>query len=80
MAAPRKRDTLRGTRGKAAQTHEEGPQRDFTAYKAADTVTASVRLTPSQKRDLEQYAGDRGLKLGQLLRTWILERKRQEGA
>lgn len=81
MPAPRKpskRDALQSTRENAPQTREDAPQRDFSAYKATDTVAVSTRLSRAQRDRIARYAAERGLKPGQLLRAWILERMRQD--
>lgn len=82
MAAPRKpgkTDALRETRENAPQRREDGPQRDFAAYRESDTVTVSTRLDRADRDRIDRYAAERGIKAAQLVRLWILEAMNREG-
>jgi flagellar biosynthesis/type III secretory pathway M-ring protein FliF/YscJ len=86
MAAPRKSkaDALRATRQNPPQPAEEaqgtkqgGP--DYSEYREPETVTISARIDPRDRRAIERYAAERGLKLAQVVRVWLLERMQREG-
>lgn len=82
MAAPRKpgkAEALQGTRENATQRREVAPQRDFATYRDTDTVTVSTRLDRRDREAIERHAEAVGLKVGQVVRTWILDAMRREG-
>jgi hypothetical protein len=52
---------------------------DYSKYTEPQTVTISARIEEADRAALARYAADRGLKPGQVVRAWILERMRREG-
>lgn len=86
MAATKKpkSEELRETRQNPPQPREDGPGAkqgtvDYTKYTKPETVTISARIDPADRDALTRYAEERGLKPGQVVRAWILERMRSEG-
>ena len=75
----------------AAERQEKQRQSDATAAHGVDTgeryrghrqsenVTVSARIAPGDREAIEHYAAERGLKTGQVIRSWILERLKAEG-
>ena len=85
MSAPRKpgkADLLRDSLRRPTETAESSAPAasvDYGRYRKSTQATVSFRLDTIIRDRLEAYAEDRGLKLAQVLRSWILERAQREG-
>lgn len=75
---PGKQDMLRDSLGGAA-TRADEPAVDRSGYQKSSQATISFRIDTADRSRLERFAQDRGLKLAQLVRAWVLERAKQEG-
>jgi hypothetical protein len=86
MSAPKKpkSEELREARQNPPQPREDGHRAtqnpvDYSKYTEPQTVTISARIEEADRAALTRYAEERGLKPGQVVRAWILERMRREG-
>lgn len=66
-----------------AETHHDsptGPETSVSRPGHARSTVYSVRLNPDEVAALQEYADEEGLPASTLVRSWIIERLRSNGA
>ena len=74
---PKKTEQLGNVVGKDFEARDIGKKVDYKTFRA-HLVNVGVRISPDDKRALEQHFAARGLKLGQGLRMVIRDYMNQE--
>lgn len=69
---------LGGNKRSEAGKKASGTFRRLENLRKDATKTVSFRLDPRDVEKLERIAVDRGLKLGQLVKSWVVEKMREE--
>lgn len=75
-------DNLLRDEAEHAETHQDapaGPQTTVTRPGHARSTVYSVRLNPDEVTALQAYAENAGLPASTLVRSWIIERLRDNG-